>query len=530
MGPPIIGAAARAQPGGWHRFSMAQKKRFPSTTVTTGAAVSLLLSVVLTAGCRNRSEPVASTGAILRVGFGIGATGRPSGLDVLTDLLYAEPLIGHDWNGRPVPALAESWQWNPERTTVRITLKPNVKFHNGAPVTAQSVVRFLNQRRKGKLGFVYVTEVTADAGRTIVIRLSRPDAFLLPELTDLRITHPDAPDISTGPFMLASRSPVVQVIRFDDYHGGKSPLAGVRIVTYDSHRSAWAALMRQEVDVVQEVSRESVEFMEGATNVKTYTALQSFYLYLSLNQRNPALRHVEVRRAIAQALDRKAIIDRALRGKGRVAEAPVWPYHWAYVPPKDKDSFNPDAARRLLDSAGFPMRPTRQTGERSTRFTLKCLVWSEDPQFERIGQIVQRQLFEVGINLEIELVTLAALTDRAGRGDYDTYLIQANAGRAIDYTYRFWRSSGAANAATQQSGYSGADAALDRLRHSTSDDETREAVAAVVKQFHDDAPAAFIAWLEVTRAVDARFDVGDSKALDPFINMWQWRPTASAAK
>jgi peptide/nickel transport system substrate-binding protein len=507
---------------------MAQKKRLP--TVTAGVAVCLLLAIVMAAACRGRSEPVSSSGEILRVAFGIGAGGRPTGLDVLTDLLYAEPLIGHDWTGKPVAALAESWQWNPERTTVRITLKPNVKFHNGEPVTAQSVVRFLNQRRKGKLGFVYVTEVTADGGRTIVIRLSRPDAFLLPELTDLRVTHPDAADISTGPFMLVSRAPVVQAIRFDDYHGGKSPLDGVRIVTYDSHRSAWAALMRQEVDVVQEVSRESVEFMEGATNVKTYTALQSFYLYLALNQRNPALRHVEVRRAIAQALDRNAIIERALRGKGRVAEAPVWPYHWAYAPLTDKDTFNPEAARRRLDSAGFPMRPPRQAGERSTRFTLKCLVWSEDPQFERIGQIVQRQLFDVGINLEIELVPLKALIDRAGTGDYDTYLIQANAGRAIDYTYRFWRSSGAANEATQQSGYSGADAALDRLRHSTSDDETREAVAAVVKQFHDDAPAAFIAWLEVTRAVDARFDVGDSKALDPFINMWQWRPAASAAK
>ncbi len=380
--------------------------------MNVGVAACLLLLITTAAACRGRSEPVRSGGEILRVGFGIGAAGRPTGLDVLTDLLYAEPLIGHDWTGKPVAALAESWQWNPERTTVRITLKPNVKFHNSEAVTAQSVVRFLNQKRKGKLGFVYVTEVTADGPRTIVIRLSRPDAFLLPELTDLRVTHPDAADISTGPFMLVSRAPVVQAIRFDDYHGGKSPLDGVRIVTYDSHRSAWAALMRQEVDVVQEVSRESVEFMEGATNVKTYTALQSFYLYLALNQRNPALRHVEVRRAIAQALDRQAIIDRALRGKGRVADAPVWPFHWAYVPLEDKDTFNPEASRRRLDSAGFPMRPPRRAGERSARFTLKCLIWNEDPQFERIAQIVQRQLFDVGINLEIELVPLH-VADRA---------------------------------------------------------------------------------------------------------------------
>ena len=510
---------------------MAHFRRNPPRTLAVGLSALLLLAGVSTAACRQHPvTPRDEEGVILRVGFGMGPSGRYDGLDVLTDLLYAEPLVGHDWAGRPIPALAETPQWDEQRTTVRLTLKPHIKFHNGAPLTADTVVRFLNLKRKERMGFVYVTDIAAENASTIVIRLSRPDAFLLPNLTDLRITHPDAPDISTGPFRLVSRSPVVQAIRFDDYHEGKSPLNGVRIVTYDSHRSAWAALMRKEVDVVQEVSRESIEFMKHARSVKTYGALQSFYIFLGFNQRHPALRHVEVRRAIAQALDRQAIIDRALRGKGNVAEGPVWLHHWAYRPPQDTDGFNPEAARRRLDAAGFPMRSAAKAGERRSRFTLKCLVWSEEPQYERIAQIVQRQLFDVGINLEIELLPLKPLIGRAQSGDFDTYLLQANAGRALDYTYRFWRSSGVANQATQRSGYTGADEALDRLRHSTSDEETRAALADVMQRFHDDAPAAFIAWLEVTRAVDTRFSVTESKNTDPFLHMWQWRPVSESAK
>lgn len=510
---------------------MARIRRIPPRTLAVGLSAFILSAGLSTAACRTRSEASRDNGStILRVGFGMGPSGRYEGLDVLTDLLYAEPLVGHDWTGRPIPALAEAPRWDEKRTTVRLTLKPNIKFHNGSPLTADAVVRFLNLKRKDRLGFVYVTDVTAENATTIVIRLSRPDAFLLPDLTDLRITHPDASDISTGPFRLISRSPVVQAIRFDDYHGGKSPLNGVRIVTYDSHRSAWAALMRKEVDVVQEVSRESVEFMQHATSIKTYGALQSFYIFLGLNQRHPALRNVEVRRAIAQGLDRQAIIDRALRGKGHVAEGPVWLHHWAYRAPKNTDGFNPEAARRRLDAAEFPMRPAANTAGRRSRFTLKCLVWSEEPQYERIAQMVQRQLFDIGINLEIELLPLRPLIARAQSGDFDTYLLQANAGRAIDYTYRFWRSSGAANQATQQSGYRGADEALDKLRHSTSDEETRRALAEVVQRFHDDAPAAFIAWLEVTRAVDTHFSVGENQNTDPFLQMWQWRPVSEPTK
>ena len=67
------------------------------------------------------ADPQAGT---LRVGFGIGPTARASGVTVLTEFLYAEPLIVHDWSGRPQRKLAQSWQWNTGGTVLTLRLKP----------------------------------------------------------------------------------------------------------------------------------------------------------------------------------------------------------------------------------------------------------------------------------------------------------------------------------------------------------------------------------------------------------------------
>jgi peptide/nickel transport system substrate-binding protein len=281
--------------------------------------------------------------------------------------------------------------------------------------------------------------------------------------------------------------------------------------------------MRGEVDAVQEVGRDSVEFMERSSNIATYPTVQAFYLTLLFNHRHSALKNVEVRRAIVEALDRGAIIERAMRGKGQIADGPIWPFHWAY--PNNPPQYRSDSERAAtrLDRAGLALPTTGRQGEQRKRFSFKCIVYNEDPQFERIALLIQRQLFDVGIVMEIELLDLKTLVERSSAGNYDALLIQMYAGRAMDYTYRFWR-SGESEAQMVNSGYSGADDLLDKLRLSITDERTRQVLGELVARFHDDVPAAFLAWTEVTRAVSTRFNVGGSSSQDPLFNIWQWRP------
>ena len=500
--------------------------RVRRSRLTAGASV-LLLSLVSASGCQPRAA-VDPDRRLLRVGFGMGPAARIEAVDVLASILYAEGVVTHDWQGHTKSALAESWTWDADRTTLRLSLKPGVVFHDDSVLTAETMARYLRQQVEGKgLGFTYVKDVVVTGPLSVEIRLSRPDAFLLAQLSDIRVTHPDLEDVGTGPFRLIRRQPtMVETVRFDKYHGGASALDGVNIVVYDSQRSAWTGLMKGDVDVVQEVSRESVEFMKGSKTVRPFSTVQPFYVPMFLNHKHPALGNTEVRRAMLEALDRPAIIAQAMKGFGQIADGPIWPQHWAYAAPPPHPGYDPASARARLDRAGFPLKA--RAGGPKSRFSFRCVVWSEDSQYERIALMVQRQLFDVGIDMVIEMAELNDLGKRGNSGDFDGLLVRVNSSRTLNLTYQFWRSSNGIDPPIIKTGYSGANQAFDNFRLAAgSAPETRAAVAALVKRFHEDVPALFIAWLEVVRAVDSRFDVGGEGMPDPFANMWQWRPTGA---
>ena len=68
---------------------------------------------------------------------------------------------------------------------------------------------------------------------------------------------------------------------------------------------------------------------------------------------------------------------------------------------------------------------------------------------------------------------------------------------------------------------------LDRIKAAGADDEVRAAVAELQRVFHDDPPAAFLAWQEQTRAVSTKFDVAAEDKRDILTNLWQWRPATA---
>ena len=190
--------------------------------------------------------------------------------------------------------------------------------------------------------------------------------------------------------------------------------------------------------------------------------------------------------------------------------------------------FDPARAGQRLDAAGFPLRPGKTASAPRIRFSFRCLVWNEDPQFERIAIMIQRQLFDVGVDMQLESISLTPLVLRARAGDFDSFLVQANASRTLENTYVFWNST--ARPKRQDSGYTGADELLDELRRSVAEADTRRVLASLAQKFHDDAPAVFIAWTEVTRAVDSGFDVNGTAVPDPLASIWQWRPVTSARR
>ena len=474
-----------------------------------------------TTGCTR--TPAAEPEVPLR----IGARSSEEAPKVLRSFLFAEGLLAVDWQGRPTARLAtDCCAWEDDGRALRLHLRPDIRFHDDTFLTAPIAVEIIRQQlpKAETRGFEAVQSVQAVDERTILIHLNRPDGFLPGALAGLSIVDDRKPNIGTGPFRLVPNKPRLEAVRNTSYYRGAPGIARVQVVPYPTSRASWAGLMRGDVDMALEINKESVEFLEGAVRFEIYSSIQPYYIPLVFNVRNPMLARVEVRRAIAEAINRDEIVSQGMRGRGQwVADDPVWPLHWAYNKATRRHTFNPNAARERLEGAGLPVRPATP-GRRDSRFQLKCMFYNGDPQFERIGLLLQRQLAAVGIDLVLEGLPALEMQNRLLKGQFDSYLFQLTSGRDASWTYRFWHSpNGALGPVMQNTGYSGADDVLDSLRQARTEDGIRIGIGDLRQRFYDDVPAVFLAWTQTTRAVDARFDVGNPNDPDIFANLWRWQ-------
>jgi peptide/nickel transport system substrate-binding protein len=464
--------------------------------------------------------PAASQDGTLRV----GARGTNDAPGVIRSFLFAEGLFALDWQGRPTARLATTFEWADAGLTLHVPIRHGVRFHDETPVTAEAVRRILQQiiDKKETTGFEAVKKLEVGPNDSLVFHLNRPDGFLPGALATTLIVDKDKPDIGTGPYRLVPGMPQLEAVRNISYYRGNPGLDRIRVIPYLSPRASWVGLLKGEVDMALEINRESAEFVEGATRFAVYSSTQPFYIPLVFNLRNPILARPEVRRAIADAIDRNEIVSQGMRLRGQPAEDPVWPYHWAYNSGARDQVPSPNASRVRLDAAGLPVLPAAP-GRRASRFQLSCIIYNGEPQFERIGLLLQRQLAAIGIDLVLEGLPYKEVVARLGKGQFDTYLFQLTSGRDVSWVYRFWHSpNGALGTVLQNTGYTGADAVLDRLRQARDEPQIRSAVGDLRQRFYEDVPAVFLAWTKTTRAVDTRFDIGDPSDPEIFANLWRW--------
>lgn len=459
----------------------------------------------------------------MRIGVGMpwspeAATGVSNVISGLTD----EEWLGIQADGHQTERIATSWAWDASGTTLRLYLRPNVFFHDNTQLTPEIAAQSLRQAVADKEAFSLsdVSGVKASGPNSVDITLTQPNAFLLSDLALVSVVKAGKERSATGPFVVVNRNPQRTVLRsYPRYYRGPPPLSEIDVKTYPTQRNAWAALMRSDIDMLYEVSRDAAGFVQAESTVHSYTFERPYYISLVFNIRHPILKNPAVRRALNQALDRNALVHDGLNGWGSPADGPISPEHWAYSRGTPFE-FNPDGARADLDAAGYRLKPSAPEAIPS-RFGFTCLVYTGDSRFERLAVLLQKQLADIGVDMQLVPVKDShEWTKRLLSGNYDAFLFEMY-GRSLSWAYRFWRSQEAGG--LMNTGYRAADAALDQLKMARSDDETKAAVAELTRVMHEDPPAAFLAWQTSVRAVSTKFDVAPEKNRDIFSNVWQWR-------
>jgi peptide/nickel transport system substrate-binding protein len=490
--------------------------------------------VALAASCTAKAPDTVAIPSQLVIGNPEGRVeGTELGVRALAAQISVESLTQLRIDGRPIPKLAESWWWTEGGRQLNLNLRPNIQFHDGAPLTAELASQLLNtavaspSNRAVFTSFADIEAIRWEGDRQVIFDLFRPSAFL-PDDLEIPLTHGNA-QIGTGPYRIVKEdSSGVVLDRFDKYYLGTPKIARVVIKPFDALRTAWTSLLRGEVDMVTDVPPDAVEFIRNDT-VKVVSFGRRYQYIVAFNSQRRPFNSPVVRRALNMSIDRDALIQRALQGHGVPSTGPLWPKHWAYNNSVATYRYDPAQAATLLNSVG--VRADKGDAGRQRRFRFTCLIPENFSVIERVALEVQKQLYSVGVDMEFEVVPIGDFTARVREGRFDAMLIDTISGPTIGRSYMFWRSARRFPGGLNTFGYENPEAErlFDTLKTSTNDIATESAFTRLQEVLLEDPPALFLAWNERSRAVRRNFEIVQDPqrdSADPIYTIWRWTGAA----
>jgi ABC-type transport system substrate-binding protein/ABC-type dipeptide/oligopeptide/nickel transport system permease component len=358
----------------------------------------------------------------------------------IDEVVYAtifEGLVRADTDGSIRPLLAESWTVSSDGLVHDFKLRGGVRFHDGRPLTEDDVI-FSLLRISAKTSsnaqaqaFSRIAAVTSPAPGRVRIRLKAPDANFLTLLTlgDAVIVPRHAAKtlatdpIGTGPFRFADwrRGSDITLVRNPNYWGKPARLARLTFRFIADPSAAYAAVKAGDVDLFPDYpAPETFGQLRSDPRLKLTVGPTEGEVILSMNQRQGPLANLAVRRAIAHALDRRAIIDGAMFGYGVPIGSHFPPQSPDYIDLTGRYPHDVEAGRRLLAEAGY-----------ADGFTLR-LKLPPQSYARRTGEIIAAQLAKLKIKVRIQNLEWPGWLDEVfARHDYDLTIV--NHAEPFDY-------------------------------------------------------------------------------------------------
>ena len=418
-----------------------------SKTFRTTAAV-LMLAAAFAVSAQGRKDSVV-LGMVLEPAPGLDPTSASAAaIGEVVHYNVLEGLTKINMNGSITPLLAESWTIDPDGKLYTFKLRKGVKFHDGEDFDA-SDVKFSFERAKAegstnkakKAVFDNISRIDTPDAYTVILVLNNPDGnflFRMGENTAVILDPKSAATtaakpIGTGPF------------KFEDWKKGQS----VSLVKNDAYRTAAAVKLKKVTfRFINDPAAQVAAMLAGdidamargfpAQNLKQFEADKRFTVgvgsttgetIVAMNNKKKPLDDVRVRKAIAAAIDRKAVIDGAMEGLGTPIGSHMVPSEAGYVDFVPQAKFDPERAKALLKEAGVAT-------------PLNLTLTLPPPSYARKGgEIVAAQLAKVGIVAKIENVEWAQWLSGTFKGNFDLTIIShaepLDIDRYADTTY-YW--------------------------------------------------------------------------------------------
>ncbi len=338
--------------------------------------------------------------------------------------------------------LADKVDISEDGKTYTFTLRQGVRFHNGATMTSEDVLwswkRYLAEDSKWRCkpelsgGVTRITDIKADGPHKVVFTIDRPSALFLvtlarPDCGGSAIIHRDSADaegkwkapVGTGPFGFGEwkRDQYIELVRFDGYskrEGARDGFTGGKIAMVERVRfnvvpdpsAGRAGLLSGSLDFTS-ISTNEYDDVKNRKEIKVSVGPTAAFAAILLQVKDPVLKDVRIRRALALSIDTAEIANAATFGLAKPNNSPIPPSSQWYSKTL-ATGFKRDlpAAKKLLAEAGYKGEKIKLIANKRYSYMFDAAV------------LVQAMALEAGINLEVEVQDWASQLDRYTKGDY----------------------------------------------------------------------------------------------------------------
>ncbi len=407
-----------------------------------------------------------------------------------------------DERGRVVPDLADAPpQISPDGLTYTFHLRPNLRWQDGVPITADDVlftVRLIQDPDFPGVPFLGELWRTVQAEKLddLTVRFTLAQPFmpfldyttigLLPRhlwdgvpAAQILQSHLNIRPVGSGPFQVTEVS--ANHVRLEPnpwYHGPTPYLAAIEFRFYPDYPSLYEAFDRGEIDGISRILPQDLARAEARKDLQLFSAPLSGYVIVLFNLQNPNVPFLQdkvVRQAMMYSLDRQKLVDEEVAGQGVVAHSPLMPFNWAYNPEVKRYAQDLEKARRLLDEAGY-LDSNGDGIREKDGLPLRLILLSDDePVRQRLAQAISQAWREIGIEAVPQAVTFTGLiSDFVFPRQFDAAILSWELTGDPD-PYPLWHSTQATSEGQNYSGWTNqrADELMEQAR-SVADVEKRK--------------------------------------------------------
>lgn len=430
-------------------------------------AATAMLGAALAAACASPPEPERPSSVTIGTTADLGGVNElvSGGARFTTEVL--DQLMVHlfdeqpDWSEHPPsvePALAESWQESADGREMTIRLRADVRWSDGAPITADDVLFSFEAQRSPEVAWPYgqskreIDSMERLDERTIRLRFPGPSLYRMVDVNDGRILPAhrwrELPFdrwrtgeawfrerlVSSGPYLLVAWRPGVEVVLARNpgyFRPGLPKLDRVVFRVVPDAAALVERLLAGDIDFFDGLAPRDAGRVAAAEHLRLIESPSRQFEYVAWNGRREPFDDPRVRRALTMAIDRRALIDALWRGYARLAVGPIPHGIWARDPALEPLPFDPEAARALLAETGFRDDDGDGTLERDGRpFRFELLTNSGNRTRTDAATLIRDQLRRIGVDVRPRPVDFQLLGALNRAKDFDASL----GGWAVDTT------------------------------------------------------------------------------------------------